>query len=110
MDSFAEAVSVGLQHGALESFVEAFPLTRFGPAGAVEGDPAVSRATSLMDYIFRHLAANYLQGYEIPDAEPEQEYTGAAAGREQPPMLPLDLPANSRGPGGRRRLRLVSNG
>ena len=86
MDSFAEAVSVGLQHGALESFVEAFPLTRFGPPGAVEGDPAVSRATSLMDYIFRHLAANYLQGYEIPDAEPEQEYTGAAAGREQPPM------------------------
>ncbi|MBV8591669.1 MAG: TSCPD domain-containing protein, partial [Acetobacteraceae bacterium] len=48
MDSFAQAVSVGLQHGVPpEAFVEAFTLTRFGPAGAVEGDPAVSRATSL---------------------------------------------------------------
>ena len=44
----------------LEEFVDAFTLTRFGPAGAVEGDPAVAHATSLLDYVFRHLAANYL--------------------------------------------------
>ena len=43
MDNFAVAVSLGLQHGVpLEAFVEAFTFTRFGPAGAVEGDPAVS--------------------------------------------------------------------
>ena len=61
MDNFAVAVSLGLQHGVpLEAFVEAFTFTRFGPAGAVEGDPAVAQATSLLDYAFRHLAANYL--------------------------------------------------
>ena len=50
MDNFAVAVSLGLQHGVpLEAFVEAFTFTRFGPAGAVEGDPAVTHATSLLD-------------------------------------------------------------
>ncbi len=47
MDAFGQAVSLGLQHGVpLAEFVDAFTLTRFGPAGAVEGDPAVARATS----------------------------------------------------------------
>ena len=58
MDSLAAAVSLGLQHGVpLEEYVDSFTLTRFGPAGAVEGDPAVGRATSLLDYVFRNLAA-----------------------------------------------------
>ena len=66
MDNFAVAVSLGLQHGVpLEAFVEAFTFTRFGPAGAVEGDPAVAQATSLLDYAFRHLAANYLGRRDI---------------------------------------------
>ena len=70
MDNFAIAVSLGLQHGVpLEAFVEAFTFTRFGPAGAVEGDPAVAHATSLLDYTFRHLAANYLGRRDIPEAE-----------------------------------------
>ena len=70
MDNFAVAVSLGLQHGVpLEAFVEAFTFTRFGPAGAVEGDPAVAHATSLLDYTFRHLAANYLGRRDIPEAE-----------------------------------------
>ena len=47
----AAAVSLGLQHGVpLEGFVEALTLTRFGPAGEVEGDPSVAQATSLLDY------------------------------------------------------------
>ena len=53
----------------LETFVEAFTFTRFGPAGAVEGDPAVKHATSFLDYAFRHLAANYLGRRDIPAAE-----------------------------------------
>ncbi len=70
MDNFAIAVSLGLQHGVpLEAYVEAFTFTRFGPAGAVEGDPAVAQATSLLDYAFRHLAANYLGRRDIPEAE-----------------------------------------
>jgi hypothetical protein len=102
MDSFAVAVSLGLQHGVpLEAFVEAFTFTRFGPAGAVEGDPAVTSATSLLDYAFRHLAANYLGRRDIPEAEPEEADTVGNGSRDHAPLLPLDLPVES--PRARRR-------
>ena len=107
MDNFAVAVSLGLQHGVpLEAFVEAFTFTRFGPAGAVEGDPAVAHATSLLDYAFRHLAANYLGRRDIPEAEPEEADTVGNGSRDHAPLLPLDLPpelaacAPARVPGG----------
>ena len=108
MDNFAIAVSLGLQHGVpLEAFVEAFTFTRFGPTGVVEGDPAVAHATSLLDYAFRHLAANYLGRRDIPDAEPEEADTVGNGSRDHAPLLPLDLPVES--PRARRRgLRLVS--
>ena len=74
MDSFCVAVSLGLQHWVpLAEFVDAFTLTRFGAAGAVEGDPGVTRASSVLDYVFRHLAANYLGRRDLP--EPEAETT-----------------------------------
>ena len=95
-ECFAQAVSLGLQHGvALEEFVDAFALTRFGPAGAVEGDPEVERATSVLDYVFRSLAVTYL-GRRLP--EPVLEAEAAQA------PLPLDLPVAGR----RRGLRLVA--
>ena len=93
MDNFAIAVSLGLQHGVpLTEFVEAFTFTRFGPAGAVEGDPAVARATSLLDYMFRSLAANYLGATDIPPAEEEEDDTLGDGARDRAPLLPLDLP------------------
>jgi ribonucleoside-diphosphate reductase alpha chain len=99
MDAFALAVSLGLQHGVrLEEFVDAFTLTRFGPAGAVEGDPHVTRATSLIDYAFRSLAAHYLGRTDLPEASATEEETPAE------PSLPLDLP---RAEGRRQRLRVV---
>jgi len=98
MENFATAVSLGLQHGVpLADYVDAFTQTRFGPAGAVEGDPAVSRATSLLDYIFRHLATSYLGRQDIPQAEEEPPY--------EMPRLPLDLPEAPREK--RRNLRVV---
>ncbi len=108
MDNFAVAVSLGLQHGVpLEAFVEAFTFTRFGPAGAVEGDPAVAHATSLLDYAFRHLAANYLGRRDIPEAEAEEADTVGNGSRDHAPLLPLDLPAEL--PRARRRgFKLVS--
>jgi hypothetical protein len=108
MDNFAVAVSLGLQHGVpLEAFVEAFTFTRFGPAGVVEGDPAVARATSLLDYTFRHLAANYLGRRDIPEAEVEEADTVGNGSRDHAPLLPLDLPPQS--PRARRRgFRVVS--
>ena len=107
MDSFAHAVSIGLQHGVpVEEFVQAFTFTRFGPAGAVEGDPAVGRATSLLDYVFRHLAANYLRR-DIPAAEDEAPDTIGGGARDHAPLLPLDLPQAASPRARRRGLRVV---
>ncbi len=110
MDNFAHAVSLGLQHGVpLERFVEAFTFTRFGPAGVVEGDPAVHAATSLLDYAFRHLAANYLGRHDIPEAEIEESADTVGQGaRDQSPLLPLDLPADASPRARRRTLRVVT--
>ena len=110
MDNFAHAVSLGLQHGVpLESFVEAFTFTRFGPAGAVEGDPAVRAATSLLDYVFRNLAANYMPGRALAEAEVEEADTVGEGRRDQAPLLPLDLPAEGSPRARRRGLRVVSH-
>ena len=60
MDAFAISVSYGLQYGVpLRSFVEAFTNIRFEPAGMTD-DPDIRIATSLLDYIFRRLAVDYL--------------------------------------------------
>lgn len=109
MDSFARAVSLGLQHGVpLEAFVEAFTFTRFGPAGPVDGDPAVARATSLLDYMFRHLATNYLGRHDIPEAELEEADTIGNGSRDHAPLLPLDLPAEASPRARRRGFKVVS--
>ncbi len=101
LDSVAAAVSLGLQHGvSLDEYVHAFTLTRFGPAGRVEGDADVSHATSPLDYVFSNLAINYLGQCTVPEGVPEP------AEADPLPLLPLDLPTQHRG----RRLRLVSNG
>ncbi len=109
MDSFANAISLGLQHGVpLRTMVEAFTFTRFGPAGAVEGDPAVSHATSLLDYVFRHLAVNYLGRRDLPEAGPEPADTIGDGSRHHAPLLPLDLPTEATSPRVRRQaLRVV---
>lgn len=108
MDNFAIAVSLGLQHGVpLSEFVDAFTFTRFGPAGEVEGDPAATHATSLLDYMFRNLAANYL-GVAVPAADSEEADTVGEGARDRAPLLPLALPAA--GPRQRRRqLRIVGD-
>ncbi|MGE4480967.1 TSCPD domain-containing protein [Acidocella sp.] len=108
MDAFAIAVSIGLQHGVnLENYVEAFTFTRFGPAGIVEGDPAVPAATSLLDYVFRNLAVNYLGRTNLAPASIDEADSVGDGAAERAPLLPLDLPAPA--PRERRRnLKLVS--
>ena len=60
MDAFAISVSHGLQYGVpLRSYVEAFTNMRFEPAGLTD-DPELRIATSIVDYIFRRLALEYL--------------------------------------------------
>jgi len=60
MDAFSIAVSVGLQYGVpLETYVEKFANQRFEPAGMTD-DADIRMAQSVMDYIFRRLALDYL--------------------------------------------------
>ncbi|MGD0742515.1 MAG: vitamin B12-dependent ribonucleotide reductase [Acidimicrobiales bacterium] len=60
MDAFAIAVSLGLQHGVpLATFVRKYTNLRFEPAGITD-DPDLRIASSLVDFIFRRLALDYL--------------------------------------------------
>jgi ribonucleoside-diphosphate reductase alpha chain len=60
MDAFSIAISIALQYGVpLETYVEKFTNMRFEPAGMTD-DPDVRMAQSIMDYVFRRLALDYL--------------------------------------------------
>ena len=60
MDAFAKSVSYGLQYGVpMRAFVEAFTNMRFEPAGMTD-DPDLRFASSIMDYLFRRLALEYM--------------------------------------------------
>ncbi len=101
LDGVSASVTIGLQHGVpLAAYVEAFLLTRFGPAGAVEGDPHVQAATSPLDWLARHLAAAVLSRTDLPAADAEPEAPART------PLLPLDLPDTPRSR--RRNLRVVA--
>jgi ribonucleoside-diphosphate reductase alpha chain len=83
MDSFAIAVSMGLQYGVpLEQFVDAFTFTRFEPAGIVQGNDSIKNATSILDYIFRELAISYLDRTDLAHVEPEGTHFDDIGGGE----------------------------
>ncbi len=89
MDAFSIAVSIGLQYGVpLETFVEKFTNLRFEPAGLTD-DPDVRMAQSIMDYVFRRLALDYLDfetrsyiGIHTADERARQLETGSYAPSE----------------------------
>ena len=67
MDAFSIAISIALQYGVpLEAFVSKFVNMRFEPAGLTD-DPDIRMSQSIMDYIFRRLALDYLP-YEKREA------------------------------------------
>ncbi len=60
MDAFSMAISISLQYGVpLETYVSKFTNMKFEPAGMTD-DPDVRMSQSIMDYIFRRLALDYL--------------------------------------------------
>ena len=60
LNCFAIAISIGLQYGVpLEEYVEKFVFTRFEPAGMVD-HPNIKTTTSIIDFMFRSLAYEYL--------------------------------------------------
>ena len=78
MNCFAISVSVGLQYGVpLEEFVEKFVFTKFEPAGMVE-HPNIKSTTSLVDFVFRALAYEYLGRTDLVHVidRPEVQNTG----------------------------------
>ncbi|MFI9201708.1 vitamin B12-dependent ribonucleotide reductase [Streptomyces sp. NPDC053048] len=114
MDAFSIAVSVGLQYGVpLETYVSKFTNMRFEPAGMTD-DPDVRMAQSIVDYIFRRLALDFLPfetrsalgihsaeerqrhldtgSYEPADEEVDVEGLAQSAPRHVEPAKP-ELPA-----------------
>ena len=79
MDAFSIAISIGLQYGVpLETFVSKYTNQRFEPAGLTD-DADIRMAQSVMDYVFRRLALDYLpfetrEGLGIYSAEERQRY------------------------------------
>ncbi len=60
MDAFSVAISIALQYGVpLEAYVSKFVNMRFDPAGMTD-DPDIRISSSVMDYLFRRLALDFL--------------------------------------------------
>lgn len=86
LNCFAISVSIGLQYGVpLEEFVEKFVFTRFEPSGMVE-HPNIKSATSIVDFIFRSLAYEYLERNDLVHVldQPEIGNTGSEEWDEEP--------------------------
>jgi ribonucleoside-diphosphate reductase alpha chain len=63
MDCFGTAISMSLQYGVpLEVLVNKFSHTRFDPMGHTT-NPEIRIAKSVVDYIFRWMGMNFLNGY-----------------------------------------------
>ena len=66
LSCFAIAVSKGLQYGVpLEEFVDTFMYQTFEPRGLVQNHPNIKMASSMVDYIFRALAIEYLEREDL---------------------------------------------
>ena len=89
LNCFAIAISIGLQYGVpLEEFVEKFVFTRFEPAGMVD-HPNIKSTTSIMDFIFRSMAFEYLGRTDLVHVldKPEVENLGNNSWDENTPTI-----------------------
>ena len=89
MNCFAISISLGLQHGVpLDEFVDAFVFTRFEPNGIVVGNSRIKMSTSVIDYIFRELAVEYLERNDLASVNPEDLIS--ESGKKRKPDAPED--------------------
>jgi ribonucleoside-diphosphate reductase alpha chain len=103
MDAFSIAISIALQYGVpLETYVSKFVNMRFEPAGMTD-DPDIRIASSVMDYLFRRLALDYLPydqraelraatvagsyGSDVAEADVDVEEMRSSAPVEHPPAV-----------------------
>ncbi|PWT77789.1 MAG: vitamin B12-dependent ribonucleotide reductase, partial [Bacteroidetes bacterium] len=92
LNCFAISISIGLQYGVpLEEFVEKFVFTRFEPSGMVD-HPNIKSTTSIVDFIFRVLAYEYLHRTDLVHVldSPEVMNTGHDDWDEIPTPLEYD--------------------
>ena len=86
LNSFAIAVSLGLQYGVpLEEYVDAFVFTRFEPNGVVQGHDNIKITTSVLDFIFRDLALSYLRRTDLAQVKPDDLIATTTNGRKKEP-------------------------
>ncbi len=100
MDAFAISVSHGLQYGVpLAAFVDAFVGMRFEPAGMTD-DADLRIASSLMDYLFRRLAVEYMTFEErqkrniLTTGERSQPTLPGVAEAVEPSIRGIDVPSD----------------
>ncbi len=94
LNCFAIAISIGLQYGVpLEEYVEKFVFTRFEPSGMVE-HPNIKSATSIIDFIFRSLAYEYLGRNDLVHVldTPEVQNLGNAEWDQATPTIGDRIP------------------
>jgi ribonucleoside-diphosphate reductase alpha chain len=94
-DAFAQAISYALQYGVpLQDLVDKFSHVRFEPSGMTR-NPDVRFAKSIVDYIFRWMAAKFLS--------PEAQFRAGVNNREEvtvttPEQLPLAVAETAKAP------------
>ncbi len=94
LSCFAIAVSKGLQYGVpLEEFVDTFLYQTFEPRGMVQNHPNIKMASSMVDYIFRALAIEYLDRQDLgqvqtprPGELPEEPHPSVSDRGTQPTL------------------------
>lgn len=94
LNCFAIAISIGLQYGVpLEEFVEKFVFTRFEPSGMVD-HPNIKTTTSIIDFMFRSLAYEYLGRNDLVHVldKPEVENLGNEVWDENTPTIGNRVP------------------
>ncbi len=85
LNQFAIAVSIGLQYGVpLDAFVKSFTFQKFDPSGMVTGGSGrVKMSTSIVDYIFRELAIQYLDREDLAHVSAEDMVSTSISRPEQ---------------------------
>jgi ribonucleoside-diphosphate reductase alpha chain len=89
LNCFAIAISIGLQYGVpLEEYVEKFVFTRFEPSGMVD-HPNIKTTTSIIDFMFRSLAYEYLGRNDLVHVldKPEVQNLGNEPWDENTPTI-----------------------
>ena len=95
MDTIATLVSVALQYGVpIESLVRKFEHVRFEPGGMTR-NPDIPMAKSLVDYIFRWMAMQFVPGYKAANA-PKRDMKPAESRAEKPEQRASQLEPTAR--------------